>query len=95
MLYALKNTLTSLLCSARAVSQDPIKGLFIIAANHHNVSVLGTTPIEKLDLSDYVKQTLSQGDFKTVEEVLYSYCMHEKIPGMGEKSWKAFFEAIK
>lgn len=68
--------------------------MFHVAKTPLNIRVKGKTPLNNLNVNDYVKGVFSDNGLVYVEDVVYCYCLRYKLHGMGEKSWEEFFHAV-
>lgn len=63
-------------------------------AHRLNVKVSTRTPIWQLGFDKYVEEVFIELGYRNVGDVLEAYCFHLPTPGIGEKSWEAFFSKV-
>lgn len=54
-----------------------------------------STRLCELDLSEYAFDALNNHGLYTVKDVLLAHADTEKLDGVGNGTWTAFFEAVK
>lgn len=69
--------------------------LYRLLAKEIGVTADADTSIEELSVNEYTLISFRNNDIQTVREGVMAWALHAPTPGIGNKSWEDFINAIK
>lgn len=69
--------------------------LFAVISNKLQLTIDGNVKVKDLNVAEYTLDAFVRCDLSLVSDIVIAYCLNEETPGIGDKSWEDFFNAVE